>query len=464
MAVRNPKFTYTHLLREAGSGIITSTSTAFDSSFPVTRLYDDRSKMLGGPTSGSALFDLRFDRGASAVTATKKVFEQEYNRLIIPKGHNIGQISSVSTKYEPDGDDTGYLNLSTLDGFSSGSFVAPSHTFSPQFAASTQTIQSGSAPGLQFGFGDGGTNGAVAVRLGELVVGTTVSPTLGVDVEWDDYYLPVGESIQTRSGESYFNNTGQNLRTFTLSHVVPEGTDSRMYDDLIRSTGIRANPFYYEAPCEMEENEILLNLLDSTTGVSSGGTLSTSTSDLPGTDGVTSYLVFTAGADSTTAVFFDIDLADGLPFDMRDCILQIDTRIPTSYWPNADADMTWRVHGAYRDGFTNITSSSEYAPWRALLPASTADLWSRVQTDLDDDVFLVDAEGTAGTDPVRLLMLVLRTLSSGDKVHLSNLKLIRKSSLPVCVETVAYSKRQVSANPSGIVLWQYDFEFVEVSS
>ena len=296
------------------------------------------------------------------------------------------------------------------------------------------------------------------------MLGTTVSPSLGVDVQWDDYYLPTGEGIRTRSGASYYNNTGSNLRTFTLSHIVPEGDDSRMYDDLIRETGIRTHPFYYEAPCELTENEIVLDLLNTTTNISaSTGTLSTSTTSLPGTGGVNAYVVFTAGAASTDSIFFDID-AGGAEYDMRDCILQIDTRIPTSYWPSNNTDMTWRVHGAFADGNTNITSSAEYAPWRGLIPASGADVWCRTQTDLENDVFSVDTEGTAGTDPVRLLMLVMRNLTAGDKVHVSNLKLIRKSSLPVCVETVSYSKRQVSANPSGIILWQYDFEFVEVSS
>ena len=106
-----------------------------------------------------------------------------------------------------------------------------------------------------------------------------------------------------------------------------------------------------------------------------------------------------------------------------------------------------------------------YNALQGLQPRSVADAWKRVYIDLDNDHVAFGAEGPAGLEALARFTLSFTFGAGSDTLDISNLRIVRKSSLPVLVEFAAPpQRRQVGRNPAGRVRWEYSFDLVEVSN
>ena len=116
------------------------------------------------------------------------------------------------------------------------------------------------------------------------------------------------------------------------------------------------------------------------------------------------------------------------------------------------------------DGVIDSTMFNRYQGFRALIPAGDTDEWARVQMDTEEDIDVVDTSGPAGLETIGQVTWQFGFQGVSETVRLSNLRAVRKNSLPVLVEMIDYRRRQVSPNPAAGPRWHYEFEFLEVSS
>ncbi len=447
MSYRLPRFSYRHMLREVGDAGFSASTDAFASTTPRARLFDDASRQLAGPTT-NVDWKVWFHRAGTG-SSVASTHPYQLNRILIPANHNFGVDRELRIRTNADGDESTFLTPALVDGALHTRIAPSSGIIDWELAASQAHLSAEMLELMVYA-----ANSATIGRLGELWWTQTVQPSAGEVPEWDDYIVPTQERFSLRSGAAYINDTGQDLRFFSLSHIVDGGSaDDKLYHDLVRRT--TGKPFWYEHP-DSGDAVSVLDDLETLANVSAPSELTMSVVSGGAPDGVSDCIQ----AQSNDVTPPSVDVSVGITStDVRDSILQFDLKIVSSAaWLNLAADC--QLYLAHDSG--NNLNAYNLAP--ALLSKKPVDEWVRFQIDIENDVTLSGLQ--TSLDPSRLTLAFFRFYFDviGQSVRIANLRFISKRKQPKLVEMVSARRRQISAVPTSGTFYRYDLEMLEVSS
>lgn len=455
MSYRLPRFSYRHAVREVGDGGFSALSSAFVYSAPRTRLLDNQSRQLAGPAANGD-FNISYDRVGTTLLQT---MPSRLNRLLIPDTHNFGGASGVGgreirARFDVDGTDGSAFPTWITPELSDGSLhtrLVPSSGLIDWEFADDNDITAAFLELMIF------AATTTIPRLGELWWTRTESMVESDVPEWTDVLIPTQERFSLRSGASYVNQTGNDLRAFSLSAICDSGSaDDRMLNDLIRRT--TALPFWYEHP-DSGGKVTTLDSLETLDNVSTVSELDISVVSNGAPDGIADCIE--AECNGTVAVYQDVVIAlDGV--DARDCILQLDIKIVAdSSWLDAVHKFAWVPRGGNDLATANYC---QYKPAEALYIEKPVDEWVRIQVDVENDIF--QNSPRALFDPSNFHRISIRSYfdTIGQKIQYSGLRLIDKRKQPVLVEILGQQRRQVSSVPTSGTRYQYDLDMIEVST
>lgn len=454
---RNPRYTYRHLLREAGASAISLVNGSFLAGSPKDRLFDERIGLPCQITASADGLELRIDQAASRRPIT-------ISRIIIPKGHNLHTHQLRLEAWIDDSVSPWTGGESLLGGMLSDPDVVEDFTLRDVLIPGDLQIDlntNGKISDLiprgyrYFRLIFQGTANLDVVDLPELFVSETVQTTTGVVRAWEDQVAPGVTRLTTRAGRTYaIQSADRPRRQFTIRHNAVANTDVEVYDDLLREIGHGLRPFYFDPPASGTQRRLAM---DDSTGWSAtpGGT---SVVMAPGHGaGNSIQLAIDDGTSGEKSLFFTGGLFNPAE-DWRNMVLEFD------FWTN---DPDFALDDDLRIALLS-DPNSEGAGGRsygtAFLNSGRGGEFNRFQADLDG-LFDASAQPVQGYQPHRtsdLVFSVTKNVAATQRLYRFDKVVLRaKDAAAVYVELVDYERRQSGLNPSREISYDYRLELVE---
>lgn len=414
------------MLREAPETYDSSSSALGN---PKERLWDDQA---GRPVAFAAtgFKQLRFTPLDSL-----KTDHVEVDRLLIPRGHNLGNDRPLNLLASLLGDYTDGIVIPHVTGNLTQRAVPHEGLIDMPFLT----------PNGSDGFSwetDSGVSGDKA-SIGELWFTQTRQPTTGVAHEWEDRREPNLVRDETRSGNTYVVEQGEPRRVFTLEHQALSGADADLYDELLAAVRYGVHPFWYEHP-DSGGGEV--EFADTAT-VDGWGSAASDHALVSGSDGVANGALEITATSNGTATLSRDTASLGETTYFRDRILAIDHRVPTdASWVVDDADLEFRL----RSTTPAVGAQTVWSFARGVRTVATTD-WHTTYFDLEDSTSAAyrirSADKPCDLGDVNDLLLVMGFDTVGQRLQIDNFRTIRKDSLPKLVELLGYERTQDSPAP-----------------